>query len=264
METEALGKIEELAAKKLYIFKQSKFRFLLRSIVASMFIGFGIVVAFKTGSFFHNIDSPFAYLAAAITFGIAIILIYYGGGDLFTGNTFYLTFSTLRKKMKSIETFKLLGLSYIGNLIGAILFATLLWGTQLFADHHVNEFLLEVAHKKIDAPISAIFFRGVLCNWLVCLAFFVPYFMKTDGAKMFVMLILVFSFFVAGFEHSIANMSVFATSIAAAGWGVISFGDILHNLIPATLGNIIGGALFMAMFYYYLNKPYFKEGEELH
>lgn len=262
METEALGKIEALAAKKLSIFKQSKYRYLLRSIVASMFIGFGIVVAFKTGSFFYNIDSPLAYPSAAFTFGIAIILISYGGGDLFTGNTFYLTFSSLRKKMKWNDTYKLLGLSYVGNIIGAILFACLLWGTQLFADHHVNEFLLELAHKKVYAPTMAIFFRGILCNWLVCLAFFVPYFMKTDGAKMFIMLLLVFSFFIAGFEHSIANMSVFATSIAATGWDAVSFGEILHNLIPATLGNIIGGALFMAMFYYYLNKPYFKEGEK--
>ncbi|URN95504.1 MAG: formate/nitrite transporter family protein [Candidatus Pristimantibacillus lignocellulolyticus] len=259
METEALAKVEQLAAKKLSIFQQNIFRSLLRSIMASMFIGFGVIVAFKTGALFYQVESPMAYPAAALTFGMAIILIYYAGGDLFTGNTFYLSYATLRRKMTWVDTLKMLLSSYIGNIIGAILFAILIWLTQLFADAKVHTFLLEVAHKKVDASTIEIFFRAILCNWLVCLAFFIPYFMKTDGAKMFVMILLVFSFFIAGFEHSIANMSVFALSIAAQGWGAISIGDILHNLIPATLGNIMGGGVLMATFYYYLNKPYFKE-----
>lgn len=262
METQALEKIEQLAEKKLKIFKENKVRSLLRSIVASMFIGFGVIVAFKTGNFFHLVDSPFAYPAAAISFSMAIILIFYGGGDLFTGNTFYLTYATLRKKLTWIETLKLLVSSYVGNIIGAIFFALIIWMTQLFTDPHVHSFLLEAAHKKIDASTVEILFRGILCNWLVCLAFFIPYSMKSDGAKMFIMVFLVFSFFISGYEHSIANMSVFAISIAAQGWGSITIGEILHNLIPATIGNLFGGAVFMALFYYYINKPYLKESEE--
>lgn len=259
METEALHKIELLAAKKLKIFEQSKLRYLLRSMVASMFIGFGVIVAFKTGSFFYEVHSPFAYPAAAITFCMAIILIYYGGGDLFTGNTFYLSYSSLRGKMSWRQSVRLLGLSYIGNMIGAILFALMIAMTGLFASEQIHGFLIETAHKKVDATTIELLFRGILCNWLVCLAFFVPYAMKADGAKIFIMILLVFSFFIAGFEHSIANMSVFAISIAAAGWGSLTLEQILHNLIPATLGNMIGGVVFMAMFYYYINKPFVEE-----
>lgn len=262
METEALYKIEQLAARKLHIYTQSKLHYMLRSMIASMFIGFGVIVAFKTASFFYEIHSPFTYPAAALTFCMAIILIYYGGGDLFTGNTFYLSFSSLRKKMSWTKTIKLLALSYTGNVIGAILFAVIIWMTGLFASEHIHGFLLEVALKKVDATTLEIFTRAILCNWLVCLAFFAPYMMKTDGAKMFIMILLVFSFFIAGFEHSIANMSVFAISIAAGSWGTLSADQILHNLIPATLGNIIGGSVFMAMFYYYINKPYFEESGE--
>lgn len=262
METEALQQIEQLAAKKLKIFKQSKLRYLMRSMVASMFIGFGVIVAFKTANYFYQIHSPFTYPSAALTFCIAIILIYYGGGDLFTGNTFYFSYSSLRRKMSWKLTVKLLGLSYLGNIIGAIAFATFAWGTGLFASEQIHGFLLETAHKKASLPTVEIFFRGILCNWLVCLAFFAPYKMKTDGAKMFIMIFLVFSFFIAGFEHSIANMSVFAISIAAKGWDAFTAGQILHNLIPATIGNIIGGIVFMAMFYYYINKPFIQESEE--
>ena len=88
METEALQKVEQLALKKSRIYEQSLLRYIARSMLASMFIGFGVIVAFKTGSYFYNVQSPMTYPAAAATFGCAIILISYGGGDLFTGNTF--------------------------------------------------------------------------------------------------------------------------------------------------------------------------------
>ncbi|WP_430871700.1 formate/nitrite transporter family protein, partial [Escherichia coli] len=64
--------------------------------------------------------------------------------------------------------------SYIGNIIGAAAFAFLIYTTGLFDDHSVNGFLLSVAEKKTLAPTSELFFRGILCNWLVCLAFFLP------------------------------------------------------------------------------------------
>lgn len=100
METEGLRNVEQLAMKKYKIYKQSLLRYLARSMLASMFIGFGVIVAFKTGNFFYMEHSPFTYPMAALTFGAAIILIAYGGGDLFTGNTFYYTYAALRKKLR--------------------------------------------------------------------------------------------------------------------------------------------------------------------
>ncbi|GAA3318378.1 hypothetical protein GCM10020331_020920 [Ectobacillus funiculus] len=97
MEMKSLIAVENLALKKLKIFRQSRLRYILRSMLASMFIGFGVIVAFKTGNFFYMEHSPVAYPMAALTFGAAIILISYGGGDLFTGDTFYYTFTALRK-----------------------------------------------------------------------------------------------------------------------------------------------------------------------
>lgn len=262
MEIEALEKVEQLALKKLKIFKDSKLRSLARSVLASMFIGFGVIVAFKTGSFFYMEHSPFTYPAAAFTFGAAIILISYGGGDLFTGNTFYLSYTALRKKIGWLDTYKLWITSYVGNIIGALLFALLIWSTQLFADPSVNGFLLEVVDKKINTPIIQLFFRAILCNWLVCLAFFIPLSMKNDGAKMFAMMLFVFCFFISGYEHSVANMCTFAIALVLQDFGSITAGDMLHNLIPVTLGNLIGGAGFMAWMYHYVNKPFIAESEE--
>jgi len=261
MELEALQKVEQLAAKKLRIFRQSTLRYIARSVLATMFIGFGVIVAFKTGNFFYMEHSPLTYPMAALTFGAAIILISYGGGDLFTGNTFYYSYAALRKKMRWSETFKLWIFSYGGNIIGACAFAFLIWTTNLFADSSVNTFLLSVVDTKVNTPMLQLFFRGILCNWLVCLAFFIPMSMKHDGAKMFAMMLFVFCFFISGYEHSIANMCTFAIALVLDHPGTISLQGMVHNLIPVTLGNMLGGGVFMAWMYYYVNKPFIDDNQ---
>ncbi|RDW17389.1 formate/nitrite transporter family protein [Oceanobacillus chungangensis] len=256
MELESLLKVEQLALKKFGIYQKSSFIYLLRSMLASMFIGFGVIVAFKTGNFFYLDHSPFAYPMAAVTFGAAIILIAYGGGDLFTGNTFYYTFAALKKKLRWKDVGRLWALSYIGNLIGAFAFALLIYATGLFDDQSVNGFLLEVAKNKTLAPTNELFFRAILCNWLVCLAFFIPMTLKGDGPKLFTMVLFVFCFFISGYEHSIANMCTFAVSFVLGHPDSVTVSGMIHNLIPVTIGNLIGGSIFMGWMYYYVNKPF--------
>ncbi|KOO51564.1 formate/nitrite transporter family protein [Viridibacillus arvi] len=261
MEKEPLSKIEALALKRLLIHRHSAIIYLLRAILASLFIGFGVIVAFKTGNFFYLEHSPFAYPAAAITFGVAIIMIYYGGGDLFTGDTFYYTYAALRKQMAWKDVGKLWVYSYVGNIIGAILFALLIYATGLFHDPSVNSFLVSVAKGKTLVPTFELFFRGVLCNWLVCLAFFLPYSVKGDGPKIAMMILFVFCFFISGYEHSIANLVTFSISIATQHPDAVTIAGIVHNIIPVTIGNLIGGTLFMASMYYYVNKPFMDDPE---
>lgn len=259
MEIDGLGRVLELALKKQKIFRNSSIRYLSRSMLASMFIGFGVIVAFKTGNYFYVDHSPFTYPMAALTFGSAIILISYGGGDLFTGNTFYFTYAALRRKMKWLEVIKLWMTSYIGNILGATVFALLIFLTGLFADASVNGFLISVVEKKMHVPQVELFFRAILCNWLVCLAFFVPMFFQGDGAKMFGMMLFVFCFFISGYEHSIANMCTFAIALVIDHPETISFAGVIYNLIPVTIGNLIGGSILMAVMYHYVNKPFLEE-----
>lgn len=259
MEVKPLLEVEKLALKKVSIYQENPIHYILRAALASMFIGFGVIVAFKTGGYFYNEHSPVAYPMAAFTFGAAIILIAYGGGDLFTGDTFYFSFTALRKKMTWSQVGTLLTLSYIGNIIGAAVFAFIIYSTQLYAEASVNAYLLSVVEKKMQVPTSQLFFRGILCNWLVCLAFFIPLTLKNDAAKLFVMILFVFCFFISGYEHSIANMCTFAIALVLNHPGTISFSGVIHNLIPVTLGNLIGGGVLMGWMYYYVNKPFFEE-----
>ncbi|MGF7033368.1 nitrite transporter NirC [Paenibacillus mucilaginosus] len=253
MEDGALAKVEELALKKWGILRDNPVRFILRSMLAAMFIGFGVIVAFKTGNYFYLEHSPFAYPLAALTFGAAIILIYYGGGDLFTGNTFYFSLASLRGCIPWKETLRIWGFSYLGNALGAGAFALLILATGLYHDASVNGFLLSVVDKKMNTPGLELFFRAILCNWLVCMAFFIPMKLQGDGAKMFAMMLFVFCFFISGYEHSIANMCTFAIALVLNHPGTISWAGVFHNLIPVTIGNMIGGGVMMGVLYSYLN-----------
>ncbi|MDQ0207683.1 formate/nitrite transporter family protein [Alkalicoccobacillus murimartini] len=261
MEQTSLQQIEELAIKKEQTYNDHYMHYLARSILATMFLGLGVIVAFRTGGFFYETGSSLSYIVAAITFGVGIILIKYGNADLFTGNTFYFPFAALRGKMSWTSVGKLLFTTYIGNFIGAIFFACFLWATGLFSDSSVNSFLLSVASHKTETPISELFFRAILCNWLVCLAFFIPMSLKNEMAKIFIMMLLVFSFFVSGYEHSIANMCMFAISFMLNSPDITIQG-VVHNLIPVTIGNFIGGAVFMGFFYHYLNPVSKKEKKQ--
>lgn len=254
MEEQPLEHVLQLALKKQKIYRASRARFLTRSALASMFIGFGVIVAFKTGSFFYSVHSPLTYPMAAFTFGAAIILIAYGGGDLFTGNTFYFTYTALRRKISWSEVVRIWLTSYTGNILGAVAFALLIAGTGLFRSNEVNGFLLKVVSYKMNAPTLELFFRGILCNWLVCLAFFIPMTQKGDGPKLFTMMLFVFCFFISGYEHSIANLCTFAIALVLDHPGTISVKGVLHNLVPVTIGNLIGGGLLMGALYAYLNK----------
>ncbi|WP_080832816.1 formate/nitrite transporter family protein [Cohnella massiliensis] len=261
MEIEALEQVEKLAMKKSGVYRQSRVRYAARSALAGMFVGIGVIAAFKTGNYFNEAGSPLAYPAAALTFGAAIVLISYGGADLFTGNTFYLAFAALRKKLGWGEVGKLWAATYAGNALGACALASLVALAGLFADRSASGFLLEVAEHKAAAPVAELFFRGILCNWLVCLAFFLPMRMRGEGAKMFAMMLCVFCFFVSGYEHSVANMAIFAVSLTLDRPETVTAAGALRNLIPVTLGNVVGGSVFMGVMYYYANKPFLR-GEE--
>ncbi|MCM3160049.1 formate/nitrite transporter family protein [Metabacillus litoralis] len=262
MENKALLLVEELALKKHKIFYKSPLRYLLRSMLASMFIGFGVIVAFKAGNFFYIEHSPFAYPVAALTFGAAIILIAYGGGDLFTGNTFYFSYTAFQKKMRWVAVIKLWITSYIGNILGACFFAFFIFSTGLFSEKETTGFLLSVADKKVHLPTYELFFRGILCNWLVCLAFFIPMKLQGDGAKLFTMMLFVFCFFISGYEHSIANMCTFAIAFVSHPPESFTLAGVIHNLIPVTIGNLIGGGVLMGWMYYFVNKPFMVEENE--
>ncbi len=252
MEKEAIEKVTGLAAQKAGLLNQNPTQYILRAVLAGIYIGFAVIVSFKLGDTFYQAQSPFTSLMSGIFFGIALMLIIWGGAELFTGNTMYFTVAVLRKKAGITDLLKNWFYCYSGNLIGVTFFAGLFVLTGLFASIGPDHMMMDVVEKKMGLSTSELFFRAILCNWLVCLAIWIPMQAKGDGAKLAMTILLVFAFFVSGYEHSIANMSLFTLALMLPHPETISAAGMVHNLIPVTLGNIVGGGVFVGALYTYL------------
>jgi len=253
MERDSIEYCIDLALKKKNVLDQSLFKYITRAALASIYISFILIVCLKLAEIFRLNESPFVAIVYPLVFATALIMIIYGGGELFTSNTMYFTFSTLAHKTSRLDLLKNWLTCYAGNIIGALVFAFLFYLTGIPKEFPTNHFLTGVVEHKIHASFLQLFFKGVLCNWLVCLACFLPTRLKEDFSKMTIIFLLVFAFFFSGYEHSIANLAVFTLSSIMPHDLTFTFGDMLHNLVPVTFGNIIGGSVGVGMAYYYLN-----------
>jgi nitrite transporter NirC len=242
-------KAAEAGFAKISLLQDDPARYMLRAVGAGM--GLTLVV-FVFWVLKQNLrDSSMGAVIASAFFGVGLIIIVFTNTELFTSNNMYLTVSS-REDRTSWKQAALLWIScYFGNLAGAILVALLLLGAgsldHLPADHALFDGAVHKAHQTG----SVIFIKGILANWIVCLAVRVALRCKEEVAKILVLLLIVFIFVYLGFEHSIANMGTFA--LAILGGSTLTFGDALHNLVYSTAGNVVGGVLFVGLPFTYLN-----------
>ncbi len=113
-----------------------------------------------------------------------------------------------------------------------------------------SSFLNQVASAKMNAPGIELFARGILCNWLVCLALWMSGRTQNDAAKAIVIFWALFAFIASGFEHSVANMTLFSIALLGKHPATVSLSGMGYNLLWVTLGNLFSGSLFMAVGYW--------------
>lgn len=234
------------AAKgKLAFSKDNPLGFLLSSILAGVFIGFGILLAFTASSLLPG--ASFAKIIMGLVFGIALSLVVMAGAELFTGNNFVMGVGLFEKEVGLGQVIKFWLICYIGNWIGGILLAFLFNGTGL-----MNEALTATvsagALAKASVPFGALLIRGILCNILVCLAVWCGIKLKSESGKLIMIFWCLLAFITLGFEHSIANMTLLTLELLQAAPS-IGLDGYFYNLFVVTLGNMIGGILFVAMPY---------------
>lgn len=189
-------------------------------------------------------------------FPIGLILVVMAGAELFTGNNAYFTPNVLSKRQKWTKPLRNWTLVYMGNFLGAIFVTYFLAHlTQVVSTQPWTDTIYSIAHAKTTNPFHVTFLKGIGANWLVCLALWMGMSAKHTSGKIMGIWWPVMAFVVLGFENSIANMFFIPLAIfegANISWA--SF--IIHNLIPATLGNIIGGAFFVGTLYWYAYEKY--------
>ena len=236
-------------AGKITLLRESPPRYLLRSFGAGMAL---TLVVFVYWVLSHNLhDISLGKVIAAGFFGVGLMLIVFTNTELFTSNNMYLTVSSREGRTSWGETALLWLACWIGNLAGAIFLALLLVGAGSLAQLPPDHALFTGALQKAHQSASVIFIKGILANWIVCLAVRTALRCKEEVAKILVLVLVVFIFVYLGFEHSIANMGTF--SMAILGGGSLTLADAIHNLVYSTAGNIVGGVVFVGLPFVYLN-----------
>jgi len=242
----------DTAISKVNQLHTSKSRYLILTMMGGFFVGFGIILIFTIAGLLGPADFAGTTIIMGVSFGIALSLVLMAGADLFTSNNMIMTIGMLEKKATWIETIKIWVFSFAGNFAGAILIAVLFFYSGLATGDmvdHVNA----AASNKMNAPFVELLMRGILCNILVCLAVWCAYKLKEETAKLIIIFWCLFAFITSGFEHSVANMTLLSLSLLIPHPETVSLVGLAANLIPVTIGNIIGGAVFVGAAYWYGN-----------
>ncbi|MBQ6442220.1 MAG: formate/nitrite transporter family protein [Lachnospiraceae bacterium] len=234
------------AVKKSELLRKNPAGYFLLSMLAGAFIGFGVLLTNSIGAQLDG--APYTKLVMGLAFGVALSLVVMAGAELFTGNNLVMAAGLIKRKAKFSEALLLWIVCWLGNLCGAILLGAVYVLTTL-PDGAVGIFMANAAAAKIAPGPIALLARGALCNMLVCLAVWCGFRIKSDAGKLIMIFWCLFAFITTGFEHSIANMTLFTEVLLHPGEAAVSLSGCLYNLLFVTLGNMIGGIVFVAIPY---------------
>lgn len=250
-------------------------RFFALSILAGAFISLGAMFATTMATGGAALPYGVNRLLTGFVFCLGLILVVIGGAELFTGNNL-IVMAWANKKIKTSSLLKSWGISYLGNFLGAVATVTLVYlsGQYMFGgDVKIGFSALSIAAAKAGLDPFRAFFLGLLCNALVCLAVWMSFSARTTIDKISTIIFPITAFVAMGFEHSIANMyfipiglfikyfdpgftKIFIETTGTNLDTLTVSNFFINNLIPVTIGNIVGGTVFVAGIYWMI---YLKE-----
>jgi formate/nitrite transporter len=242
---------------------------LVLGVLAGAFIAFGAI--FMTVALTGAGELPWgvARVLGGLVFSLGLILVIVGGAELFTGDSLMIVACASRR----IELAALLRawfLVYVGNIAGAVGTAALVFlsGQHEFAGGAVGKTALVIASAKSALPTIQLFFLALLCNVLVCLAVWMSFGAQSTSDRVMVIVPPIAAFVAAGFEHSIANVYLLPYGLAIKAWAGPEFWAAIgqgaaaypgltveaafHNIVVATIGNLVGGSLLVGAVYWFV------------
>lgn len=240
------------------------------AVLAGAFIALGAIFSTVAVTGAGEMPWGLSRVVAGLTFSLGLILVVVAGAELFTGNNL-LVMAWVSGKLPLRKLLYNWGVVYAGNLIGSVLTAGLMFLTAQYAmaDHEVGVTALKIADAKCQLPFVVALTRGIYCNVLVCLAVWLCLSCRSTGDKVLAILFPITAFVAGGFEHCVANMyfipvalfiesgadtaalSAMTERASTDGLAALTWSNFLWvNLLPVTLGNIIGGAGFVGLVYW--------------
>lgn len=251
----------------------------IMGILAGVYIGFGANLATTVGAGWTAewANSGLNKFAFGAVFSVGLMMVVIGGSELFTGNNMFLTISALNGQATWGGLLYNWIVVWIANFVGSLILVGIVYAGSYYGNAEALSAIgvkaVAIAKGKLGLTWGEAFFRAIGCNWLVCMAVWLAVAAKDVIGKIFACFFPIMAFVTSGFEHSVANMYFvpmgikIATSnpdavVAAESLGMASpdavnalfnYGNFfMNNLIPVTLGNIVGGALFVAGFYWFV------------
>jgi formate transporter FocA len=261
------AKAEDLGVKKANLPWLNMF---ILAVLAGAFIGIGAIFATTVAAGGSALPYGVSRLLTGLVFTVGLILVVVGGAELFTGNTL-ITMAFASKRVTIAQLLRNWTIVYIGNFVGSVLTAYIVFlGKQYsFGGGAIGLTALNIGEGKTSLEFVQAVALGIMCNALVCMAVWMCYSARTTTDKILAIIPPIATFVAAGFEHSIANMYFIPLALFVKGSGNTAFfqaigktaADFPHltwgnffvaNLLPVTIGNIIGGALMVGMIYWFV------------
>jgi nitrite transporter len=252
---EALDAHEAAALTKARQARYEPAKYIMNSMMAGAYVGVAVVLLVMVSAAFISAKSPSTKLVQGSVFGVALTLVVFAGAELFTGNVMVMMQGIMRRTVGVVDLVTVWAASLIGNLIGSIGFAALVNASGVITagapkgQQTINlASLAGIIKAKAALTGGQLFFRSILCNFLVCLALWMAVRTKSDAAKLICLWWALLAFVASGFEHSIANMTVFGMGIFAHVPGA-TWAEMSRNLLFTVPGNIVGGGLLVGLAY---------------
>ena len=215
-------------------------------VLAGMYIALGGASSTIVNNLGKGFNPQITKILVGLTFTIGIVAVVVGGAELFTGNILMFG-ATLDKKTKLGNLLYNWLKVYLYNFIGALLIVAIVFYSNILSDG-TKELFVNIYNAKTSQGFLELFVKGIGCNILVCLSVWLATASKEITAKVFASAFPVAIFIICGFEHCVANM--FYLPIAMMISGTCDIFAVLHNLVPVTLGNIVGGMILITFYYY--------------
>ena len=254
---------------------QDSSRLLILGLLAGAYVGFGAQIATTVAiDAAQYVGLGISKIIIGTVFSVGLMLVILGGAELFTGNCLILL-SVLGGRVKLSELLRNWSLVYFGNFLGSVILAYIIFNAGLYTmgSNALGATAINIANSKVNLTFTQAFYRGIACNWLVCLAVWMAASAENTSGKILACIFPIMAFVGSGFEHSVANMFFVPMGILLRDVpGLITqvgldmsnlnwIGFILKNLLPVTLGNIVGGCFFVSTLYAYV---YSKKSKQNH